>query len=238
MFRDTLVKFIHEADIGLRQLRVAGLLVEHFRRHVPVAFGEQDPPQRHALPGGAEPGRPQLRFSVVPRTADEIAAAGGSARWSGGRCGSGNGYTLGHAAPDCLRCGQNEISYKLNIIAEGVNGSHDTSPCFWQLHHSRKAWSMGVCLRGKSGSLAMLAAIRCAWLRVSKKRAVSLESFNSSLTSKRSKSGQLVDQHLSLLQIKCVEAFGEPAIDRGEDVAVFILLGKADCTRRVDDGCP
>ena len=55
---------------------------------------------------------------------------------------------------------QNEISYKLNIIAEGVNGSHDTSPCFWELHHSRKAWSMGVCLRGKSGSLAMLPAIQ------------------------------------------------------------------------------
>jgi hypothetical protein len=80
------------------------------------------------------------------------------------------------------------------------------------------------------------AAWQC-WLQFSKKRAVSLESFNSSLTSKLSKSGQL-EQHLSLLQIKCVEAFGEPVIDRGEDVAGFIPLGKAHCTRRVDDGCP
>ncbi len=81
------------------------------------------------------------------------------------------------------------------------------------------------------------AAWQCC-LQFNKKRTVSLESFNSSLTSKRSKSGQLVDQHLSLLQIKCVEAFGEPVIDRGEDVAGFIPLGKAHCTRRVDDGCP
>jgi hypothetical protein len=77
MFRDTLVKFIHEADIGLRQLRVAGLLVEHFRRHVPVAFGEQDPGQCGALPGQTEPGRPQFRLSVMPRLAFEIATAGG-----------------------------------------------------------------------------------------------------------------------------------------------------------------
>jgi hypothetical protein len=61
---------------------------------------------------------------------------------------------------------------------------------------------MGVCLRGKSGGLAMLAAIPCVSPRVSKKPAVSLESFNSSLASKWSKSGQLVEQHPSLLQIK------------------------------------
>ncbi len=71
---------------------------------------------------------------------------------------------------------------------------------------------MGVCLRGKSGSLAMLAAIRCTSLSVSKKRAVSLESFNSSLTSKWSKSGQLAEQNLGLFQIERVEAFGEPAV--------------------------
>jgi hypothetical protein len=56
---------------------VAGLLVEHFRRHVPVAFGEQDPGQPGALPGQTEPGRPQFRLSVMPRLAFEIATAGG-----------------------------------------------------------------------------------------------------------------------------------------------------------------
>jgi len=35
---------------------------------------------------------------------------------------------------------------------------------------------------------------------------------------------QLVEQHLGLLQIERVEAFGKPAIDRSENIAGFIPL--------------
>ena len=40
-------------------------------------------------------------------------------------------------------------------------------------------------------------------------------------------SGQLVEQGLGLLQIERVEAFGEPAVDRSEQIAGLIPLASA-----------
>ena len=83
-----------------RHLGVVGFLVQHFRRHMPVALGEQNPPQRHALPRRAQPDLAQLRLDVVPRTAVEIGKGGRRVRLDDRRRergGTGNERTrLGH----------------------------------------------------------------------------------------------------------------------------------------------
>src|SRR6516164_2432830 len=54
-----------------RHFGAVRLLIEHFRRHVPVALGEQDPTKRHTLPGRTQADAPQLRLDVMPRTSGE-----------------------------------------------------------------------------------------------------------------------------------------------------------------------
>ena len=50
-------------------LRLGRFLVEHLGGQVPVAFGEQDPAERHALAGRAKTDIAQHRLHVVPRAA-------------------------------------------------------------------------------------------------------------------------------------------------------------------------
>ena len=59
-----------------RHFGAVRFLVQHFRRDVPVALGEQDPAERHALPGRAQADFAQLRLHVVPGAAGEIVSPG------------------------------------------------------------------------------------------------------------------------------------------------------------------
>src|SRR6516165_5407210 len=56
-----------------RHFGAVRLFIEHFRRHVPVALGEQDPAERHTLPGRTQADAAQLGLDVMPGTAGERA---------------------------------------------------------------------------------------------------------------------------------------------------------------------
>src|SRR3974390_558333 len=47
--------------------------IELFRRHVPVALGEQDPAERHALPGRTQADASELGLDVMPGAPGERA---------------------------------------------------------------------------------------------------------------------------------------------------------------------
>ena len=53
---------------------------------------------------------------------------------------------------------------------------------------------------------------------------LSQRAFSDSSCLRQLSCGQLVEQSLSLLQIERVEAFGKPAVDRGEKIASLIPL--------------
>src|SRR3974390_2073557 len=56
-----------------RHFGAVRLFIEHFRRHVPVALGEKDPAERHALPGRTQADASELGLDVMPGAPGERA---------------------------------------------------------------------------------------------------------------------------------------------------------------------
>ena len=54
-----------------RHFRAGRFLIKHFCSDMPVAFGEKDPTERHALAGRPQPDLPQHCLHVMPGTAVE-----------------------------------------------------------------------------------------------------------------------------------------------------------------------
>jgi hypothetical protein len=68
-----------------RHLRLGGLLVEHLRRQVAVALGEQDPAKRHALTRRTQADLAQHRLHVMPGATGQLRARPGAHRVAGKR---------------------------------------------------------------------------------------------------------------------------------------------------------